>query len=77
MVKDRWSTLATALIDSGDVSDHPYEPQFQAFVDAIRQDAVMPLTDFETAFESHRVCFAADRSAETGRPVAIRDMKIS
>ena len=28
MVKTRWSRLETALIDSGDVSDHPYQPQF-------------------------------------------------
>ena len=32
--KSRWSPLATHPIDSGDVKDHPYQPQFQAFVDA-------------------------------------------
>ena len=34
MIKTKWSELATHPIDSGDVSDHPYQPQFQAFVDA-------------------------------------------
>ena len=66
MDKSKWSTLETSLIDSGDVSDHPYEPQFQAFVDSIGKNEPMPLTDFDTAFESHRVVFAADMSAEAG-----------
>ncbi|MDP6113745.1 MAG: Gfo/Idh/MocA family oxidoreductase [Planctomycetota bacterium] len=75
MVKDRWSTLETTLIDSGDVSDHPYEPQFQAFVDSINDDSTMPLTDFDTAFESHRVVFAADLSAAEGRPVKLSELE--
>ncbi|MCH8293901.1 Gfo/Idh/MocA family oxidoreductase [Candidatus Poribacteria bacterium] len=74
LVKDKWSTLETSLIDSGDVSDHPYEPQFQAFVDAIGRDEPMPLTDFDTAFESHRVVFAADLSAAEGRPVKLSEL---
>lgn len=74
ITKDKWSMLDAPLIDSGDVNDHPYEPQFQAFVDSINADATMPLTDFDTAFESHRVVFAADRSAAKGRPVKISEM---
>ena len=75
--KKRWSTLETALIDSGDVSDHPYQPQFQAFVDSLREGRKMPLTDFDTAFESHRVVFAADRSAAEGRPVKLSEFALS
>ena len=73
MDKSRWSTLETSLIDSGDVSDHPYEPQFQAFIDSIGTGEPMPLTDFDTAFESHRVVFAADLSAAEGRPVKLSE----
>jgi len=73
MVKDRWSTLETDLVDSGDVKYHPYEPQFRAFVEAVREGRPMPLTDFDTAFETHRVAFAADRSAEDGRPVKMTE----
>jgi len=69
--KSRWSSLATALVDSGDVKDHPYQPQFQAFVDAIRARRKMPLTDLETALETHRVIFAADLSAKKGEPVLL------
>jgi predicted dehydrogenase len=75
MIKEKWSTLETTLIDSGDVSDHPYEPQFQAFVESINGDSVMPLTDFDTAFESHRVVFAADLSAAEGRPVKLSELE--
>lgn len=76
--KARWSTLETALIDSGDVADHPYEPQFQAFADSLREGRkMMPLTDLETAFESHRVIFAADRSAAQRRPVKLSEFASS
>ncbi len=73
--KNRWSTLSTALVDSGDVADHPYEPQFQAFVDSFTTGQTMPLTDFDTAFESHRVVFAADLSAAEGRTVKMSELK--
>jgi predicted dehydrogenase len=72
--KDKWSTLETSLIDSGDVSDHPYQPQFQAFVDSLRDGQPMPLTDFGTAYESHRVVFAADLSAAEGRSVKLAEL---
>jgi hypothetical protein len=34
----------------------------------------MPYTDFDTAFESHRVVFAADKSAAEGRPVRLAEL---
>jgi predicted dehydrogenase len=73
--KNAWSRMGVPVVDSGDVSDHPYQPQFQAFIDALRKDKPMPLTDFETAFATHRVVFAADRSAIAGRPVKLSEMK--
>jgi len=75
MTKERWSVLETSLIDSGDVSDHPYQPQFQAFVDSLNKKQPMPLTDFDTAFESHRVVFAADLSAKEKRSVKLSELK--
>lgn len=73
--KAQWSALSTHLVDSGDVKDHPYQPQFQAFVDATLAGKKMPLTDFDTAFESHRVVLAADLSAEEGRPVKLSELR--
>jgi predicted dehydrogenase len=72
--KERWSALETSLIDSGDVAHHPYLPQFQAFVDSLRKNEKMPLTDFDTAFESHRVVFAADLSAAEKRTVRLSEL---
>jgi predicted dehydrogenase len=73
-IKEKWSVLETAMVDSGEVTDHPYLPQVQAFVDSIRNDTVMPLTDFDTAFETHRVVYAADLSAAEGRPVRLAEL---
>lgn len=71
---DRWSELGIPLVDSGDVEHHPYLPQFQSFVDHLRAGERMPRTDFETALESHRVIFAADRSAAEERPVSLSEL---
>jgi predicted dehydrogenase len=75
MDRSKWSTLETSLIDSGDVTDHPYEPQFQAYIDSINNRETMPLTDLDTALESHRVVFAADRSAAEGRSVKLNEFQ--
>jgi predicted dehydrogenase len=75
MIKEKWSTLETAMVDSGEVTDHPYLPQFQAFVDSINNDTTMPLTDFDTAFETHRVIYAADISSAEGRPVKLSEIR--
>src|SRR6267154_4349864 len=66
-----WSSLAMKLLDSGDVSDHPYQTQFEAFFNALDNGKEMPLTSFADAARSHEIIFAADRSAETGRSVKI------
>jgi len=69
--KHAWSNLAMKLLDSGDVSDHPYQTQFEAFFNALDKGKEMPLTSFADAARSHEIIFAADRSAETGRPVKL------
>ena len=69
--KHAWCALAMKLLDSGDVSDHPYQSQFEAFFQALDKGKDMPLTSFVDAARSHEVIFAADRSAETGRPVKL------
>jgi predicted dehydrogenase len=73
--KAAWSTLSVPPVDSGDVKDHPYLPQFQAFTDATTAGQPMPLTDFETALETHRVVYAADLSAARGRPVSMASLR--
>jgi predicted dehydrogenase len=62
--KNRWSELSMKLLDSGDVSDHPYQTQFEAFFNALAADRDMPLTSLAHALRTHEVLFAADSSAE-------------
>jgi predicted dehydrogenase len=69
--KHKWSELSMKMLDSGDVSDHPYLTQFQAFFDALDAGKEMPLTSLNEALRSHEIIFAADRSAATGKPVRI------
>jgi UDP-N-acetyl-2-amino-2-deoxyglucuronate dehydrogenase len=66
-----WSQLSMRMLDSGDVADHPYQTQFQAFFDAIDAGREMPLTSFADGFATHRVIAAADTSAAEGRPVKL------
>jgi predicted dehydrogenase len=69
--KAKWSELSMKLLDSGDVSDHPYQTQFQAFFDALDRGREMPLTNLAEAARTHEIIFAADRSAATGKPVRL------
>jgi predicted dehydrogenase len=70
--KHQWSALAMKMLDTGDVSDHPYQTQFQSFFDALEKGREMPLTNLAEAMRSHRVIFAADESARSGRPMKLR-----
>lgn len=62
--KNKWSELSMKMLDSGDVTDHPYQAQFEAFFQAMDQGREMPLTNLTEALYTHDVLFAADRSAE-------------
>ncbi len=63
------------MLDSGDVSDHPYTTQFQAFFDALEQGKEMPLTSMAESYKTFEVLFAADRSAQKGRPVKLKEVR--
>ncbi len=70
--KNKWSDLSFPCVDSGDVKDHPYQTQFEAFFTALEQGEEMPLTSLTDALRSHAVIFAADKSAQTGKVVKMR-----
>lgn len=61
--KDKWSKLSMKMLDSGDVTDHPYQSQFEAFFQSVEQGKEMPLTSLADALYTHDVLFTADRSA--------------
>ncbi|HKS36326.1 MAG TPA: Gfo/Idh/MocA family oxidoreductase [Verrucomicrobiae bacterium] len=69
--KNKWSELSMKMLDSGDVSDHPYLTQFQAFFDALDAGKEMPLTSLADALRTHEVIFAADQSAAIRKPVRL------
>ncbi|WP_414661799.1 Gfo/Idh/MocA family protein [Horticoccus sp. 23ND18S-11] len=73
--KHAWSTLSMKMLDSGDVSDHPYQSQFEAFFAALDRGEDMPLTSLAESIKSHRVVLAADLSAELGREVKLKELK--
>ncbi len=73
--KHQWSALAMKMLDSGDVSDHPYTTQFEEFFKSLAAGKEMALTSFADAARTHEVIFAADKSAELGRPVKMSEMK--
>jgi predicted dehydrogenase len=73
--KHSWSNLSMKMLDSGDVSDHPYQYQFEAFFSALERGADMPMTTLRESLRSHRVVLAADMSAEQGREIKLSDVK--
>ena len=73
--KHAWSNLSMKLLDSGDVSDHPYQSQFETFFAALERGEEMPLTSLRESMRSHRVVLAADRSAELGREVKLKELE--
>ena len=61
------------LPDSADVAHHPFEGEVSHFLDCIVEDK-RPYPDLEDAAQTHAICFAADFSAESGKPVAISEL---
>lgn len=62
--KNKWSELSMKMLDSGDVTDHPYQTQFEVFFQSVAEGQEMPLTSLTDALATHEVIFMADRSAE-------------
>ena len=61
------------LPDSGDVAHHPFEGEVSHFLDCIIED-VRPFPDLDDAASTSAVCFAADLSAQSGKPVAVNEL---
>src|SRR5437773_3003695 len=51
--KSKWSELSMKLLDPGDVSDHPYQTQFEAFSPPLHAVQQMPLTSPSHPLRSH------------------------
>ena len=64
-----------SMVDSGDVSDHPYQNQFEVFFENLAKGRAMPGTSLDEAVKSHELIFASDLSAERGEPVRIAEVR--
>jgi predicted dehydrogenase len=64
--KNKWSELSMKMLDSGDVSDHPYQKQFETFFQSVEKGVEMPLTSLTDALYTHEVIFKADHSSDLG-----------
>ena len=63
------------LPNSVSVEHHPFADEAASLVEAIQQDAQSPLA-LPTAAITHRMCFAADRSAaKAGMPIAVEEAR--
>lgn len=66
-----WTELATRSInDAGDIKPDMFTPMFRRMLANLREDAPMPHSGFDAAYQMHRVLFACEESVRTGRPVA-------
>jgi len=71
--QNNFMKIPSILPDSADVAHHPFVHEVAHFLDCIVNDE-RPYPDLEDAAKTHAVCFAADRSAESGRPVSISEL---
>ena len=72
--QNNFMKIPCVLPDSGDVTHHPFQGEVSHLVDCIIDDK-RPFPDLEDAAKTQAVCFAADLSAESGRPVAISELE--
>lgn len=71
--KEEWIEIPTTTATSGDVLDHPYPPQVNEFMSALKagQDSIV---NFESAFKTFRVVFAIDRAIAENRTVKLSEL---
>ena len=65
-----WSTVPTILPDSGDVTHHPFTHMAAHFLDCIQNNKESHC-NIADAYKSHELCFAADLSGQSGKPVKL------
>ncbi len=68
-----FAAVPTIMLDSGDVTHHPYQDEIDEFVDCLRENRPFPI-DLDYAVRTHEVVFAADLSAAEGRPVKLAEI---
>lgn len=72
--QNNFMKIPCILPDSGDVAHHPFQGEVSHFIDCIINDQ-KPFPDLDDAAQTQAVCFAADKSAESGKPVSLNEFK--
>ena len=62
--KGQWSELSMKMVDSGDVADHPYQTEFEAFFGNLRKGKPVPGTNLAEAVKSHELIFSGDHNIQ-------------
>jgi predicted dehydrogenase len=65
-----WQSFNTVFLDSGDVKHHPYKGMIDQLVEALDRDEET-WNNVVSAYRSHEVCLAIDRSLGTGETVTL------
>ncbi len=71
--QNNFMKIPCILPDSADVTHHPFEGEVSHFLDCIINDK-RPYPDLEDAAQTHAVCFAADLSAQLGKPIIVSEL---
>jgi len=71
--QNNFMKIPCVLPDSGDVAHHPFRGEVSHFLDCIIENR-RPFPDLKDAAQTQAICFAADLSAESGRPVKISEL---
>jgi predicted dehydrogenase len=66
-----WTTIPADLPDSGKVEHHPYQGQFEHFVECLRT-GTRPENDLKACAHVHEICYAIEEAATSGRMVKVR-----
>ena len=71
--QNNFMKIPCILPDSGDVTHHPFQGEVSHFLDCIIDDK-QPFPDLVDAAKTQAVCCAADLSAQSDKPVRIKDI---
>jgi len=70
--KDRWITIPAAMLDSGDVKDHPYSGQMEYFLDCLR-NSMTPHNDIFSCAHCHEVIFAINDAIASKKVARVKE----
>lgn len=66
-----WQKFETIMPDSRLVAHHPFQPLIDDFLKAIEDDKYKNIGNIDETFKTHELCYAIERSMETGAIVKL------